>query len=58
MRKNIMSEQILNMSGDFYSEFDAYQAPANNNIGAILATTLECNTFGTCTNLECSTVMC
>ncbi|MGN8277252.1 hypothetical protein ACLEJQ_20180 [Pseudomonas sp. SMV71] len=53
-----MSEQILNMSGDFYSEFDAYQAPANNNIGAILATTLECNTFGTCTNLECSTVMC
>ncbi|BBP67125.1 MULTISPECIES: hypothetical protein [Pseudomonas] len=52
-----MSEQILNMSGDFYLEFDAYQAPASN-IAAILATTMECNTFGTCTNLECSTLGC
>ncbi|MDO7900217.1 hypothetical protein [Pseudomonas citrulli] len=52
-----MSEQILNMSGDFYREFDAYQAPAGN-VAGILATTLECNTFGTCTNLECSTLGC
>ncbi|MBC3386853.1 MULTISPECIES: hypothetical protein [unclassified Pseudomonas] len=52
-----MSEKILNMSGDFYSEFDAYQAPANNT-ASILSTTLECNTFGTCTNLECSTLGC
>ncbi|MCD9118958.1 MULTISPECIES: hypothetical protein [Pseudomonas] len=52
-----MSEKILNMSGDFHLEFDAYQAPANN-IGGMLATTMECNTFGTCTNLECSTIMC
>ncbi|MBD9466969.1 hypothetical protein SAMN03159443_04164 [Pseudomonas sp. NFACC15-1] len=52
-----MSEQILNMSGDFYSDFDAYQAPTKN-MGSILATTMECNTFGTCTNLECSTLGC
>ncbi|WP_434703965.1 hypothetical protein J3P85_25125 [Pseudomonas sp. Z1-12] len=52
-----MSEQILNMSGDFYSEFDAYQAPANN-LGGMLATTMECNTFGTCTNIGCSTLGC
>ncbi|WP_172680633.1 hypothetical protein [Pseudomonas sp. Q12-87] len=52
-----MSEQILNMSGDFNLEFDAYQAPANN-MTEILATTMECNTFGTCTNLECSTLGC
>ncbi|MBC3365030.1 hypothetical protein [Pseudomonas sp. SWRI154] len=48
-----MSEQILNMSGDFFGEFDAYQAPANNT-GSILITTMECNTFGTCTNIGCS----
>ena len=53
-----MSENILNMSGDFHSEFEAYQMPANDNMGAILATTMECNTFGTCTNIGCSTLGC
>ncbi|BBP57217.1 hypothetical protein [Pseudomonas sp. St316] len=52
-----MSEKILNMSGDFYLEFDAYQAPAKN-IGSMLVTTMECNTFGTCTNIGCSTLGC
>jgi hypothetical protein len=52
-----MSEQILNMSGDVYGEFDVYQAPADN-MGSILATTMECNTFGTCTNIGCSTLGC
>ncbi|SCW93663.1 MULTISPECIES: hypothetical protein [unclassified Pseudomonas] len=53
-----MSEKILNMSGDFYLEFNAYQAPANKSNGRMLITSLECNTFGTCTNLECSTLGC
>ncbi|CAH0323591.1 hypothetical protein [Pseudomonas brassicacearum] len=52
-----MSEKILNMSGDFYLEFDAYQAPVKNT-GEILVTTMECNTFGTCTNIGCSTLGC
>ncbi|WP_181290002.1 hypothetical protein [Pseudomonas brassicacearum] len=51
-----MSEKILNMSGDFDFEFNAYQAPANTS--EILSTTLECNTFGTCTNIGCSTLGC
>lgn len=46
-----MSEKILNMSGDFHLEFDAYQAPANN-IGGMLVTTMECYTFGGCTVIE------
>ncbi|MCP2074566.1 UNVERIFIED_ORG: hypothetical protein J2Y77_004002 [Pseudomonas lini] len=52
-----MSEKILNMSGDFYLEFDAYQAPASN-IGEMLVTSMECYTFGGCTVIECSTLGC
>jgi hypothetical protein len=52
-----MSEQILNMSGDFRLEYEAYQTPTNN-MADILSTTMECNTFGTCTNLACSTLGC
>ncbi|WP_260962883.1 hypothetical protein [Pseudomonas citri] len=52
-----MSEHILNMSGDFDLEFDAYQTPVNN-MGEIFVTTIECNTFGTCTNIGCSSLGC
>ncbi|MBT2341107.1 MULTISPECIES: hypothetical protein [Pseudomonas] len=47
-----MSEQILNMSGDFSLDFEAYQAPKKDAMEAMAATILDCDTLG-CTVIGC-----
>ncbi|WP_367373023.1 hypothetical protein [Pseudomonas lini] len=50
-----MSEQILNMSGDFDRDFEAYQASDKDNIEAMGTTIIDCGTLG-CTVIGCSTI--
>ncbi|CAH0190229.1 MULTISPECIES: hypothetical protein [Pseudomonas] len=48
-----MNEQILNMSGDFDRDFEAYQSCDKDNIEAMGTTILDCGTLQ-CTGLGCS----
>ncbi|WLH12005.1 hypothetical protein PSH58_24765 [Pseudomonas hefeiensis] len=50
-----MSEQILNMSGDFDRDFEAYLAPDKRNIEAMGTTILDCGTLA-CTGVGCTTL--
>ncbi len=50
-----MNEQILNMSGDFEGDFEAYQGSDKENIEAMGTTILDCGTLA-CTGVGCTTV--
>ncbi|MDI3274920.1 MAG: hypothetical protein ACOH2P_22655 [Pseudomonas sp.] len=49
-----MKEQIMDLSGEFDAEFEAYvKAGDNQTAGAeVMATTVSCGTLG-CTVLDC-----
>lgn len=50
-----MTEQLMDMSGEFESDFEAYRDSDKESIEAMGTTLLDCGTLA-CTGVGCTTV--